>query len=115
MNTLILNPPILIKQLSLKLNLKVIWILGFILLSVLLIFYIFQVNLMTKEIYLIQKYQRNINYLSRENKTLEINLSQQNSLSNIETLVKALNFEKADKIRYIQVLESQVVQNMQNK
>lgn len=111
MNTLTLYPPIFIKQLSLRLSPKIIWFLGFILALVLLVFYIFQVNLMTKEIYSIQNYQRKINDLSRENKILEINLSQQNSLSNIETLARGLNFEKVDKIRYIQVLESQVAKN----
>jgi len=111
MNTLVLAPPILIKKISLRFNLKLFWVTGFILLSATLVLYIFQVNLMTKEIYLIQNYQKKISELSRENKILEISLSQQNSLSNIETLAKNLNFEKITKIHYIQVLESQVVQN----
>lgn len=111
MNTLTLNLPISIKQLSLKLNPKVFWVFGFILVISLLVCYILQVNFMTKETYLIQDYQKKIGELSRENQILEINFSQQNSLSNIETIAKNLNFEKVDKIHYIQVLESQVVQN----
>jgi len=111
MNTLTLHLPIATKQLSLKLSLKTFWILSIILTITLLVFYIFQINLMTKETYLIQEYQKKIGELSRENKILEINLSQQNSLSNIETLIKNLNFEKIDKIHYLQVLEGQVVQN----
>ncbi len=64
---------------------------------------------MIRETYLIQNYQRKIKELSQENKTLEINFFQANSLSTIESLVKNLNFEKVERIHYIQVLESQVV------
>ncbi|XOB41708.1 MAG: hypothetical protein ACKKMS_03260 [Candidatus Nealsonbacteria bacterium] len=92
-----------------KIGLKAFWILSFISIISLLIFYIFQVNAMIGETYLIQNYQRKIKELSQENKTLEINFSQANSLSTIETLVKNLNFEKVERIHYIQVLESQVV------
>jgi len=92
-----------------KIGLKAFWILSFISIISLLIFYIFQVNAMIGETYLIQNYQRKIKELSQENKTLEINFSQANSLSTIESLVKNLNFEKVERIHYIQVLESQVV------
>jgi len=111
MNTLTLHLPITTKQLSFKLSLKTFWVFSIILAITLLVFYISQVNLMTRETYLIQEHQKKIGELSKENEILEINLSQQNSLSNIEILVKNLNFEKIDKIHYIQVLESQVVQN----
>ena len=94
-----------------KIGLKFFWILSFISIISLLIFYIFQVNAMIGKIYLIQNYQRKINELSRENKTLGINFYQANSLSTIESLVKNLNFEKVERIHYIQVLESQVVAN----
>jgi len=94
-----------------KIGLRAFWILSFISIISLLIFYVFQVNSMIGETYLIQNYQRKINELSRENKTLGINFYQANSLSTIESLVKNLNFEKVEQIHYIQVLESQVVAN----
>jgi len=112
MNILALNPsvpvirPLVLKR---KFSLKAFWILSFISIISLLIFYIFQVNSMIRETYLIQNYQRKIKELSQENKTLEINFFQANSLSTIESLVKNLNFEKVERIHYIQVLESQVV------
>ncbi len=109
MNIITLPLPISIKQISLKLSLKTFWVLSIILTIAFLVFYIFQVNLMTTETYLIQYYQKKIKELSRENKTLEINFSQENSLSHLEVLVGNLNLEKADKIHYIQVLEGQVV------
>ena len=94
-----------------KISLKFFWILSFISVISLLIFYIFQVNSMIGETYLIQNYQRKIKELFQENKTLEVNFYQANSLSTIENLVKNLNFEKVEQVHYIQVLESQVVAN----
>jgi len=92
-----------------KISLKFFWILSLFSIISLLIFYIFQVNAMIGKIYLIQNYQREIKELSQENKALQVNFSQVNSLPAIESLVKNLNFEKAEKIHYIQALESHVV------
>jgi len=92
-----------------KVGVKIFWILSFILITALLIFYIFQVNAMISENYLSKSYERKLNEIVKDSKNLEINFSQVNSLKNIETLAKDLNFEKVDKIHYIQVLEGQVV------
>ena len=109
MNVLTLPLPVSAKQISLKLSLRTFWVLSIALTIIFLVLYVFQVNLMTKESYLTQDYQKKIKELSRENKTLEITFSEGNSLSNLELLVKNLNLEKTDKVHYIQVLESQVV------
>lgn len=111
-NTLILNPPFSIfRYLILKrlLSFKIFRTLGLISITLLSVFYIFQINAMMNEIYLTHNYQRKLKNLSQENKTLEISFSQESSLSNIEALIKNLNFEKVNQIHYIQVLESQVV------
>lgn len=113
MNTISLtNPLISIRRYSIlkwRVNLQLISVTSFIVTVFLLILYIFQVNTMIRETYLIQGYQRKLTVLSQENKSLEINFSQANSLSNITNAIKSLNFEKAEKVRYIQVLEGQVV------
>lgn len=70
---------------------------------------VFQVSSEAKESYLMQNYQEKIKELSRENRLLEINLSQENSLSNIEVLLADLSLEKANKVQYIEVLEDRVV------
>ena len=88
---------------------KITWIGVAISMAFLVFFSIFQVGLMTKEIYAIRDYQKKIKDLSHANKLLEINFSQKNSLSYVEDLIKNLNFEKTNKIQYIQVLEGQVV------
>lgn len=75
----------------------------------LFIFYIFQFNQMFGTHYLIKEYEKKINVLSQENKSLEINSSQVNSLANIEDSIWALGFEKIDKTYYIRIFESTVI------
>lgn len=72
-------------------------------------FHIFQINnTIVSYIFQIQNYQKKIEELIKENKMLEINLTQKESLKKIEEKIKDLNFEKAGKIYYIQILENQV-------
>lgn len=111
-NTLSLNPPIVIVRnlnLKRKFNLKILWIISFLLLLLLSVFYIFQINSVIQNTYLIQGYQEKSAELSEENQKLEIQLSELNSLENLGNLVQKLDYEKVDKIKYIQVLGSQVV------
>ncbi len=74
----------------------------------LLSFYVFQVNSLSKEIYLIENYEKQLNQLSEENEALEINFSEVNSLKNIVSYLQTQNFERANKIKYIHILETSV-------
>jgi len=105
-NILILNPPISFRY---HLNLKLLWILTFILISALLVFYIFQVNSLTSQIYLFQNQERKLTEIKKENESLEIDFSKANSLVNIENYFKNQGFEKAKRVKYIQILETSVV------
>lgn len=75
----------------------------------LLVFYIFQVNIFTKEIYLLKDYKKKLNLLKRENESLEISSAKINSLASLENLIKDLNFKKIGKVRYIRILKGSVV------
>lgn len=111
-HTLTLNPQLAIKRhftLKWKLNLRIFLLTAYILIIALCAFYIFQVNATIKGSYLLGENEEKISQFSRENKNLEIGLSQLNSLANIETLAKELSFEPVEKVHYIQVLESAVV------
>ena len=111
-NTLSLNPPISITRnliLKRKLSLKFFWILSISLTIFLLVFYIFQINSIIQNTYIIQGYHEKVKELSEENKKLELSLTELNSLENLGSLVENLNYEKVDKIRYIQVLGGQIV------
>ena len=85
---------------------KVLWIFILILTLSLLAVCIFQISAYTKEIYLIQNYEKKLNQLTRENKILEVNFSEVNSLNNVGNYVQNSVFEKANKIDYIRLLES---------
>lgn len=64
---------------------------------------------MTRERYLIGDYREKIAQFSKANGNLEINFSKSNSLVNIEKYLSAQNFKKTNRVRYIQLLEDQVV------
>lgn len=104
--TLVLTLPIL-KTFRLGLNLKIFWIFIVFLIFSLLVVCIFQLNAYTREFYLIQEYERNLGQLTQENKMLEINFSQANSLRNMGNYAQI--FEKAERVEYIRVLESTVL------
>jgi len=107
-----LNFPILINRsfpFKLKFNLKFLWIFSFLFIISLFAFYIFQFNYLTSENYRIKESQEKIKELSAENEDLEIQLTKLNSLTSLENLISSQNFEKIDKIHYIQILDSQMV------
>lgn len=91
-----------------KISLRKIWVPGFILITLLLMFYIFQISEITQATFFISKYEQEITGLSRQNKDLEANLSQEKSLSNLEIAIRKLNYEKVNKVYYIQILDGQV-------
>jgi len=109
--TLILPRPISIRYHLTFLNLKLFWILSLISMVALLVFYIFQVNFLTHQIYSIQSQEEKLNQLSHENENLEINFSKSNSLANLENYLSNRNFEKANpgQIKYIKIPEGTVV------
>ncbi len=87
---------------------KVFLTIIFISMLALLVFYIFQVNTLTNETYLIQSCEEKLSQLSGENETLEVNFSKANSLANIENYLQRQNFEKVSQVKYIYILESSV-------
>jgi hypothetical protein len=110
-NVLILKPPISFSfplRIKQKYSLKNFLTLNIILIVLLIGFCIFQVNSLITKGYLVQNYEKQLNDLTVENEGLEIKFGKINSLENIDTLVKNLNFEKVDKIYYIRILEGQV-------
>ena len=89
-------------------TLKIFWSLNLLLVLFLLVFYVFWVCSLTREIYLIKNHEKKLQGLLKENKILEINLSKTNSLSNVENYLLKGNFVKANQIKYIPILETSV-------
>lgn len=109
-NTLSLTRPVfLVYRLFPKISLGAVWLLVSLSVILLLAFYIFQVNSFTQERYSFRNYQRELAGLLAERENLEINFSKFNSLANIEDYLLNQNFEKASRVKYIQILENQVV------
>ena len=75
----------------------------------LLIYYVFQVNNEISDRYSVWHLEKILSEVSKENKNLEVNSSQINSLDKITELLNNLNFEKPEKTSYIRVLGNQVV------
>lgn len=111
-NSIALNKSLALTQhLARRLNLKIFWLLCFVSLSIFLGLYVFQLNEMAGGLYLFEDCQRRFSDLTRENKNLEVNFMQTNSLEDIETLVQNLNFEKVDKVHYLWIFEGGIAAN----
>ena len=106
--TLILNPPFAIRF-NLTFPLKAAWLLIGVLIISLFISCIYQLNLYTKEFYLIQKEEKKLNQLTKESKSLEIRHSGSNSLTNMGGYLQSQVFEKVGKVEYIQLLGGTVL------
>jgi len=107
MNNILILSPSFIRPfiLRVRFSLKTVWILSLGLMFFLLIFYIFQVNQVTKASFAISNYEKQMTELSQESKSLEMSFSDLSSLASVETLVSTLNYEKVNKVHYIQMLE----------
>lgn len=110
MNTALILNPSLIRPFALKLKLsrKAVFLLVFFFIVFLVGFYIFQVNAVTQASFAVATCQDQIASLNKESKNLEINFSGLSALSNIEMMLAAQGYEKADKIYYIRVPVSTV-------
>lgn len=87
-------------------NWKIICLLGFVACSILLFFYIYQVNSLTRGSYLINNYQNNLDKLSQENKNLEVSFAESSFLGEVLVKAQALDFQKTASVKYIQVLDN---------
>lgn len=89
----------------LKSTFKIFLIFNFLFIFFSFAFFIFQVNSLTKDTYLLKNYENKISQLQEENNVLEINFSKSNSLSNLEGRFDNQIFERiAEKeIKYIPI------------
>lgn len=107
--TLVLNPPISI-NLRFSLVLKIFWTFAFISIISLLILYVFQINALTGENYLLAKQGEKLAEIKKESEILKIDFARANSLVNIENYFQNRGFEKMNEIKYIRILETSVAE-----
>jgi len=72
-------------------------------------FYLFQIEKLTKESYLVKTYNQKIDILSKENLALEKKYFQLFSLENVEEKIKNLNFVEVSEIKYIPISSDYLV------
>jgi sensor histidine kinase regulating citrate/malate metabolism len=86
-----------------KFNWRVFLFLSFCSILLLSVMYIFQVNQIMKDGYSINNYQTNLDNLIKENKNLEVTLSQMSYMDKVQAKVQELGFQKVQTVEYIQI------------
>jgi hypothetical protein len=86
-------------------NWKAVCILGFIISSALLVFYVLQINYLTAGYYITNSYQKQISTLSQENKNLQVSFAENSFLGQASQRAQDLDFQKATGVQYIQIPE----------
>ena len=83
-------------------------ILGFCACLALLVFYVWQVNDLTKGSYLINSYENKVISLSNENKNLQVAFAEQSFLGQALQKAESLHFQKVSSVTYIQIPDNSV-------
>jgi hypothetical protein len=89
-------------------NWKMICFSGFLMCIFALIFYIYQINILTKGTYLINSYDKKIAEISEVNKKLEVSFAENSFLGEVLVKTQQLDFQKTSSVKYIQIPASSV-------
>lgn len=88
-----------------KINWKAICWVGLLCSALMLAFYVYSVNKMTKSAYLIKNYGKEMELLFRENRSLEAQFTESGLLEQFMQKATALSFEKTTNPTYVQILD----------
>ena len=91
-----------------SINWKAVCFAGFFMSLALLIFYVWQINDLTRGSYLINTYEKQANKLSEENKNLEVSFAENSFLGQSLPKIQELNFQKTSSVKYIQIPDTSV-------
>ncbi len=83
-------------------NWKAICFAGFFVSLTLLVFYVWQINNLTRGSYIINGYEKQISALSEQNQNLEVSFAESSFMGQALTKIQGLNFQKAASVKYIQ-------------
>ena len=87
-----------------KIHWKAVSLAGLVCSLVMVVWYIYLINDMTRGSYVVRNYNKQIYTLTEQNRVLETNFAQTGFLGSIQEKVKALSFEKTTQVNYIQLL-----------
>ena len=96
---------------AIRVNWKIVCVFAFLTCLLSLIFYIYQINFLTKSAYSISSYENQIKTISQENKNLEIGFAENSFLGEVFAKVQSLNFQKITSVKYIQIPDNLVAKN----
>lgn len=116
MTTAALNFSVVQKNLQAKIdsidlpevNWKAVCFAGIFMCLSLLIFYVWQVNELTRGTYVVNNYLKEISKLSEENKNLQISFAESSFLGEALAKIQALDFQKVTSVKYIQISDNSV-------
>ena len=91
-----------------RVNWKAVCFLGFFISLFLLVFYVWQINDLTRGFYLMNSYEKQINKISEENKNLQVSFAESSFLGQALIKIQALNFQKTISVKYIYIPDSSV-------
>jgi hypothetical protein len=94
-----------------KSTLRNFWILSVFSVLALSVFYIYQINQEVSQRYAVSDYTKKIAKFTKENKSLEVSLSEVASLAKASEAIKTLGYSRIDKISYIKIMDNRVVAN----
>lgn len=80
----------------------------------LLVFYVWQVNDLTRGSYLTNSFEKQMSRLSEENKNLQVSFAESSFLGQALEKIKALNFQKTTSVKYVEVPDSSVAAIQKN-
>jgi len=90
---------------------KIVCIIGFLASLPLLVFYVWQINDLTRGSYLVSSYEKQISQLSDENKNLQVSFAENSFLGQILQKARDLNFQKVVSVKYVQIPDGSVGYN----
>jgi hypothetical protein len=91
-----------------SINWKAVCFIGFFMSLFSLIFYVWQINDLTKGSYTVNNYEKQISKLSEENKNLQVSFAESSFLGQAIEKIQTLNFQKNTSVKYIQIPDSSV-------
>jgi len=89
-----------------QINWSKLCVFGIILATGLLLFYVYQINVLTKKTYLVAKHEAAIDEISQANRRLQIEFAENSLLGQVPQKALLLSLQKSTDVKYIQVSDS---------
>jgi|SRR5579863_9847551 len=95
---------------AISINWKLVYACAMLASLAMLVFYIYQVNQLTRGAYAIRGYNNQISSLAGENTNLEAQFAQSDFLAGVAQQAQALGFEKTTNVAYVQIMQNSLAE-----